>query len=109
MKRDNIKTTAELSRVLDVPYTTMDNILKRDTFDNVKFSILKKLCMQFHVDMLYLCDDEIESSMSIESNTNDPNLKKLLSNYTDMNLTGQYALADYSSYLAGKQEYSKHC
>ena len=37
MARDNITKKSDLARALDIPYTTIDNILKRDHFDNIKF------------------------------------------------------------------------
>ena len=59
MARDNITKKADLARALDIPYTTIDNILKRDHFENVKFSTLERLCDYFRVDLRYLVKDEI--------------------------------------------------
>ena len=59
MNRNQIATKADLARALDIPYTTIDNILKREHFENVKFSTLQKLCDYFQVDLRYLVKDEI--------------------------------------------------
>lgn len=59
-------TRAELARATQIPYTTLDGILKRDKFDNVKFDTLEKLCTFFDVDLRYLIKDSI----------NDPNYGK---------------------------------
>ncbi len=120
MQRDNIKTTAELSRLLDIPYKTLDNILRRDTFDNVKFSTLKKLCVQFDVDMRYLCYDEIEDANyvmpctqkepcpSAEAETDDPRLKSLVATYSLLNESGKIALVQHAELLKASGMYTEH-
>lgn len=91
MQRDGIKTTAELSRILDIPYKTLDNIMHRDTFDNVKFTILKKICIYFKVDLRYLCFDEI-TNPNPDSACNVPLAAReqaLIDSYRKLNRQGQ--------------------
>lgn len=93
MARDQIKTVAELSRALDIPYKTMDNLLKRDHFENVKFSTLRKLCYLFNVDLRYLCFDEITDPnfeiKSSEPSTLSPDEQKLIDDYRTLNDQGK--------------------
>ena len=91
MEQNDIKTTAELSRILDIPYTTLDNILKRDTFDNVKFTTLKKICSYFQVDLRYLCFDEItnpnpDNAISVPLPEHE---QSLIDSYRKLNRQGQ--------------------
>lgn len=77
---------AELSRATKIPYTTLDSILKRDHFENVKLEILRKLCAYFNVSLEYLVLDEIidpgyrRKSSSIP-NALSPDEQKLVEDY----------------------------
>lgn len=59
MHRNGNMRCSDLARETGIAYTTLDGILKRDTFENVKFSTLEKLCLYFDVDMRYLVSDAI--------------------------------------------------
>lgn len=95
MSRDNITKKADLARALDIPYTTIDNILKRDHFDNVKFSTLEKLCNYFHVDLRYLIKDDIS----------DPNFNESTSATTTLSSDESQLVEDYRSLNEQGQEY----
>ncbi len=97
MQRKEIKTVAELSRALDIPYKTLDNILRRTNFDNVKFSILKKLCLFFDVNLMYLIFDEIT----------DPDYGMLPTKPADVSLypDEQQLIEDYRSLTPKWQEH----
>ena len=109
MNRNHIATKADLARALDIPYTTIDNILKREHFENVKFSTLQKLCDYFQVDLRYLIKDEIT----------DPNYgleapqpaalaadeQQLIEDYRSLNEQGQEYIRQ-TMYMA-KQTYKK--
>jgi transcriptional regulator with XRE-family HTH domain len=58
MKERNL-TKAALSKDTGLPYTTIDSILKRDTFEKVKISTLQILKNYFDVSLDYLMIDEI--------------------------------------------------
>lgn len=112
MARDQIKTVAELSRALDIPYKTMDNLLKRDHFENVKFSTLRKLCYLFNVDLRYLCFDEI-TDPDFEINPSEPSAlspdeQKLIDDYRTFNAEGQEKIRDYVADLKDNLKYKKH-
>ncbi len=52
-------TRAELAKGADIPYTTIDGIIKRNN-ESIRFPALKKLAIFFDVSMEYLITDEIE-------------------------------------------------
>ena len=111
MNRNNISKKADLARDLDIAYSTIDNILKRDHFDNVKFSTLEKLCDYFHVDLRYLIKDEItdpnygifplSSSDLSEDETN------LVEDYRSLNDEGKEKARDYLADLTSLPKYKK--
>lgn len=49
----------QLSRVSNIPYTTIVNIFKRDP-GSMNLSTFKKLCIFFNVDMTSMAYDELE-------------------------------------------------
>lgn len=53
-------TRANLSKATGLPYTTIDSILKRETFDKVKLSTLQILKDYFDVSLDYLMIDSLE-------------------------------------------------
>lgn len=119
MERDQIPSVAELSRSLNVPYKSMDNLLKREHFENVKFDTLRKLCNLFHVDLRYLCFDEI-TDPDFEKHTNNnqaetpPTLfsfsqdeKQLISDYRSLNEQGQAVVRDHMEMVAATPKYKK--
>jgi len=53
-------TKAQLSKDTNLPYTTIDSILKRDTFEKVKLSTLQTLKQYFNVSLDYLMDDNVQ-------------------------------------------------
>lgn len=94
MARDHITKKADLARALDIPYTTIDNILRRDHFDNVKFSTLEKLCDYFQVDLRYLIKDDITdpnygAPASYTSSPLAPDEQKLIEDYRTLNDQGK--------------------
>lgn len=111
MARDNITKKADLARALDIPYTTIDNILKRDHFDNVKFSTLEKLCNYFHVDLRYLIKDEITDPNYTDTIQPSPSLSQdetqLLDDYRNLNDEGKEKARDYLADLASLPKYKK--
>ncbi len=106
-----------LARESGIPYSTIVSLFTKG-YHNAKLSTLRGLRDYFGVTFDYLCDDEITQIqyidktivaekapfLSAKAETDDPDLKKLLSNYSNINVSRQYALVDYSSYLAAKQD-----
>lgn len=109
MSRNNITKKADLARDLDIAYSTIDNILKRDHFDNVKFSTLEKLCDYFHVDLRYLIKDEITDPSyglsSLSSSDLSEDETQLVEDYRSLNEQGQEYIRQ-TMYMA-KQTYKK--
>ena len=109
MSRNNITKKADLARDLDIAYSTIDNILKRDHFDNVKFSTLEKLCDYFHVDLRYLIKDEITDPSyglsSLSSSDLSEDETQLVEDYRSLNPQGQEYIRQ-TMYMA-KQTYKK--
>ena len=111
MSRNNITKKAELARDLDIAYSTIDNILKRDHFDNVKFSTLEKLCDYFHVDLRYLIKDEITdpnyglSSLSSSDLSEDETNR--IEDYRNLNDEGKEKARDYLADLTSLPKYKK--
>ncbi len=109
-----------LSTGCGVPYSTIMSLFTKG-YMGVRLSTLQSICNYFGVTLDYLCNDRVTEIEyidkttgikkacfpSFKEETNDPNLKKLVLNYTNMNLSGQYTLVDYSCYLAEKQQYKK--
>ncbi len=60
LMREGGLTKAMLSRETGLPYTTIDSILKRDTFEKVKLSTLQTLKEYFNVSLDYLMIDSVE-------------------------------------------------
>ncbi len=111
MSRDNITKKADLARDLDIAYSTIDNILKRDHFDNVKFSTLEKLCDYFHVDLRYLIKDEITDPnyglSSLSSSDLSEDETQLVEDYRSMNDEGKEKVRDYVADLKDNPKYKK--
>ena len=111
MARDNITKKSDLARALDIPYTTIDNILKRDHFDNIKFSTLERLCDYFHVDLRYLIKDEISDPnyglTAPEAPALAPDERQLVEDYRTFNDEGKEKIRDYVSDLKGNAKYKK--
>lgn len=111
MARDSITKKADLARALDIPYTTIDNILKRDHFDNIKFSTLEKLCDYFHVDLRYLIKDEIIDPNYTDTAQPLPSLSRdesqLVDDYRSLNDEGKEKARDYLADLTSLPKYKK--
>lgn len=111
MSRNNITKKADLARDLDIAYSTIDNILKRDHFDNVKFSTLEKLCDYFHVDLRYLIKDEITDPSyglsSLSSSDLSEDETQLVEDYRSMNDEGKEKVRDYVADLKYNPKYKK--
>ncbi|WP_373163473.1 helix-turn-helix domain-containing protein [Agathobaculum sp. Marseille-P7918] len=111
MSRNNITKKADLARDLDIAYSTIDNILKRDHFDNVKFSTLEKLCDYFHVDLRYLIKDEITDPnyglSSLSSSDLSEDETQLVEDYRSMNDEGKEKVRDYVADLKDNPKYKK--
>lgn len=117
MERKNCFKKSELSKETGIPYTTLDSILKRDSFENVKFSTLKALCNYFDVDLRYLCFDEIENpdfGKEITSHSlgnaliiDNPRLNSLVENFNQMNEQGQEKVCEYAADLNASGRYKK--
>lgn len=111
MSRNNITKKAELARDLDIAYSTIDNILKRDHFDNVKFSTLEKLCDYFHVDLRYLIKDEITDPnyglSSLSSSDLSEDETNLIEDYRNLNDEGKEKARDYLADLTSLPKYKK--
>lgn len=111
MRRDNITKKADLARDLDIAYSTIDNILKRDHFDNVKFSTLEKLCDYFHVDLRYLIKDEITDPnyglSSLSSSDLSEDETNLIEDYRNLNDEGKEKARDYLADLTSLPKYKK--
>lgn len=58
MKKNNIKTTAQLSRETNIPYTTLKSIFDGDVND-IRLSTSRKLCDFFKITLDELLDDSI--------------------------------------------------
>lgn len=65
MQENNITSKAELSRISEIPYTTIDGLYKKGT-DNIKLSTLKKLskCLNCTLDCFVDSDDSQPNSIS---------------------------------------------
>lgn len=105
---------AELSRATQIPYTTLDSILKRDHFENVKLQILRKLCAYFDVSLEYLIFDEITDpkyKRQVTSSRQHPALApdehQLISDYRAFNAEGQEKIRDYVADLKDNLKYKK--
>ena len=111
MERDNISKKADLARDLNIAYSTIDNILKRNHFDNVKFSTLEKLCDYFHVDLRYLIKDEITDPnyglSSLSSSDLSEDETQLVEDYRSMNDEGKEKIRDYVADLKDNPKYKK--
>lgn len=111
MARDKITKKADLARALDIPYTTIDNILKRDHFENVKFSTLERLCDYFHVDLRYLVKDEItDPNYGLTAPEVSPFSRdeaELLEDYRSLNDEGKEKARDYLADLTSVPKYKK--
>lgn len=111
MERDNISKKADLARDLNIAYSTIDNILKRNHFDNVKFSTLEKLCDYFHVDLRYLIKDEITDPnyglSSLSSSDLSEDETQLVEDYRSMNNEGKEKVRDYVADLKDNPKYKK--
>ena len=109
MSRNKITKKADLARDLDIAYSTIDNILKRDHFDNVKFSTLEKLCDYFHVDLRYLIKDEITDPSyglsSLSSSDLSEDETQLVEDYRSMNDEGKEKVCDYVAELKYNPKY----
>lgn len=110
MKQKSKMTTAEISKISKIPEPTLEKLFSGATKEP-KLSTMYQLVHAFGKTLDDLLPSESikkePSDISAEM-TDDPNLKKILENFDSMNLSGQYALADYSGYLATKEEYRKH-
>lgn len=103
---------AELSRATQIPYTTLDSILKRDHFENVKLQILRKLCAYFNVSLEYLIFDEVTDpkyKRQVTSSRQHPALapdeQKLIDNYRTLNDQGkEYILSCMDTALLAYSE-----
>lgn len=68
MAKNGIKTKAELSRLTEIPYTTIDGFYKKGT-DRIKLSTLQKLCDVLGCSIDYLAsgkDQEKKNSAAID-------------------------------------------
>ena len=111
MERKGITKKADLARAINIPYTTIDNILKRDHFDNVKFSTLEAICEYFNVDLRYLIKGEITDPNYGLSAPADPVLapdeRQLVTDYRAFNEEGKEKVRDYVADLADNPKYKK--
>lgn len=92
MKRENIKTTAQLSRETNIPYTTLKSIFDGDVND-IRLSTSRKLCNFFKITLDELLDDTI----SLES------LKQSSKNAIDIAGLSEEDLKDVQEYVNFKK------
>ncbi len=59
MKKNDIKNPNQLSKLVDIPYTTLKSIFDGDVND-VRLSTSRKLCNYFNISLDELLDDEVE-------------------------------------------------
>lgn len=61
MVKNNIKNISQLSKLTNIPYTTLKSIFDGDVND-VRLSTSRKLCDFFHITLDELLDDDIPLS-----------------------------------------------
>lgn len=59
MKKNNIKNIAQLSKLTELPYTTLKSIFDGDVND-IRLSTSKKICNTFNITLDELLDDKID-------------------------------------------------
>lgn len=59
MKKNNMETTAQLSKATSIPYTTLKSIFDGDVND-IRLSTSRKLCEFFNITLDELLDDNVE-------------------------------------------------
>ena len=59
MKKNGIKSKAELAKLSGIPYTTIDGFYKKGS-DNIKLSTLKKLASFLNCSLDFLADESSE-------------------------------------------------
>ena len=79
MELNDIKNLSQLSRIVELPYSTISEILRRKNTD-LRLSSLRKFCKAFNISMTVLTDDKID-------------LKKI---FDDKNELSQINFASYS-------------
>lgn len=63
MRKNGIKSKAELAKVSGIPYTTIDGFYKKGT-DNIKLSTLKRLTECLHCSLDFLTDEVRYSTLA---------------------------------------------
>lgn len=91
MKHRHIKNKAELARLSDIPYTTIDGVYKNPA-ENITLKTLRRLSEFFDCSLDYLIngfDGEKELFLLPEDTA-------MLATYKNMNPTGQRKLREYA-------------
>jgi transcriptional regulator with XRE-family HTH domain len=92
MKKRGIKKS-ELAHEIDVPYTTLDSMLKRNT-ENINLSIVYKIARYLNVSVDYLIFDGMEEEQNNQPDNNEE-LQAILQKIQKLNLTGYKILNAY--------------
>lgn len=102
MTENNCKKI-DVSRMADIPYTTIDGLYKKGT-DNIKLSTLNKLKNLIGCTL----DELVYNDSSIDQNTSklSQNETSLLSDYRKLNADGQDKVNEYTKDLTGNPQYA---
>lgn len=92
IKKRGIKKS-ELAHEIDVPYTTLDSMLKRNT-ENINLSIVYKIAKYLNVSVDYLVFDGTEEEQNNQLNK-DEELQAILQKIQKLNPTGYKILNAY--------------
>lgn len=95
MKIHNIPSKAELARLSDIPYTTIDSLYKKGS-DNIKLTTLQKLCSVFNCSLDYLVDGTPSGDQKMQLTSDDT---ALLVFYKDLNSAGKQKVREYAADL----------
>lgn len=95
MKIHNISSKAELARLSDIPYTTIDSLYKKGS-DNIKLSTLQKLCGVFDCSLDYLADGKPSGNQIFQLTGEDT---AMLDFYKGLNAIGRKKVREYAADL----------
>lgn len=114
MNKNNIKNTAQLSKLTSVPYTTLKSIFDGQV-NSISLSTSRKLCNFFNITLDELLDDNIELSNIIINKDYIKEIKfrygensiPLLEDYAKLNNTGKIKANEVLKDLTQISKYSK--
>lgn len=59
MKENNISDLKQFSKLVDIPYTTLRDIYKKNSAENSRFSTIRKLSLYIGCTLDYLAYDDV--------------------------------------------------